>query len=139
MLTSEQVVEYLIMIDLQRKGAENKLNAEGLSTLLDLQSDKELKDIKIVDVLDYIHTQEEEIKEYNDYFKSFGCKDFVEFQRLIALTKISANDKERDDIIRKQICEKIRNAIEVARVQEMWEGKSLNISKILDKIEKGEE
>ena len=67
MLTSEQVVEYLIMIDLQRKGAENKLNAEGLSTLLDLQSNKEIKDVKIVDVLDYIHTQEKEIEDYKKH------------------------------------------------------------------------
>lgn len=69
MLTSEQVVEYLIMIDLQRKGAENKLNAEGLSALFDLQSNKELKDVRIVDVLDYIHAQEEALAEKNKEIK----------------------------------------------------------------------
>lgn len=55
-----------------------------------------------------IKERDRQIKEYSNYFKSFGCKDFAEFQELIGLAKISANDKERDDTIRKQVCDKIR-------------------------------
>ena len=79
MLTSEQVVEYLIMIDLQRKGTENKLNAGGLSTLFNLQSKKELKDVKIVDVLDYIHAQEEKLA-IKDKMVDIACGKLVDFE-----------------------------------------------------------
>lgn len=46
--------------------------------------------------------------------------------------------KEKILAIRRQLCGEIRNAIEVAKLQHVWEGKELDISKILDKIEKGE-
>ena len=44
-------------------------------------------------------------------------------------------DPEVTKTIRKQVCNEIRNSIEVAKLRYMWEGKSLEISKILDKIE----
>lgn len=53
--------------------------------------------------------------------------------------KLTGVTKEKIQEIRKQVCNEIRNSIEVAKLRYMWEGKSLEISKILDKIEKGEE
>lgn len=53
--------------------------------------------------------------------------------------KLTGVTKEKIQEIRKQVCDEIRNSIEVAKLRYMWEGKSLEISKILDKIEKGEE
>ena len=52
--------------------------------------------------------------------------------------KLTGVTKEKIQEIRKQVCEEIRNSIEVAKLRYMWEGKSLDISKILDQIEKGE-
>lgn len=96
---------------------------------------------------EHIKEQEEEIEKYNNYFKSFGCKDFAEFQRLIGLTKISANDKERDDTIRKQVCNEIRNALTSTEpncsIEDMnsnlYEFTGREIYAILEQIEKGEE
>lgn len=87
--------------------------------------------------------KDKEIKEYNNYFKSFGCKDFAEFQELIGLTKISANDKARDAIIRHQVCDEIRNAVNCLTSFECDFGCDVVFKKrfdeYLDEIEKGEE
>ena len=86
---------------------------------------------------EHLKEQEEEIEEYNNYFKSFGCKNFAEFQELIGLTKISANDKERDYTIRKQVCDEIRER--ASFVNEKHNIDFGEICTILDQIAKGEE
>ena len=55
MLTSEQVIKYLIKTDLDLQSRNEKTNAFGLATLVELGTDKDIKDIKMVDVLEYIH------------------------------------------------------------------------------------
>lgn len=75
--------------------------------------------------------KEKEIEEYDNYFKSFGCKNFNEFQELIGLTKISKDDKNRDNIIHHQVCDEIREWC-----QNDWDYDDFMY--FLDKIEKGE-
>ena len=59
MITKEQCIKYLIKVDLKDKAQEEKLNGKGLEALYQLNSDKELKNIKMADVLDYIHYLED--------------------------------------------------------------------------------
>ena len=99
----------------------------------------------------YWQDAKKEIEEYRNYFKSFGCKDFVEFQELIGLTKISANDKDRDDILRHEICEKITRfmrdnfVITTTNCSEEEQNQAIgyddclkDLKKLVDQIERGE-
>lgn len=88
---------------------------------------------------EHIKEQEEEIEEYNNYFKSFGCKNFTEFQELIGLAKISANDKERDAIIRKQVCDEIKEFMATYDAHDPMELFVGDLLIKLDRIEQGEE
>lgn len=59
MITKEQCIKYLIKVDLKDKAQEDKLNGKGFATFCQLNNDKELKNITMADVLDYIHYLEE--------------------------------------------------------------------------------
>ena len=59
MITKEQCLKYLIMCDLDQRAAKDKLNIEGIATLLNLKHDEEIEKVTMADVLDYIHYLEE--------------------------------------------------------------------------------
>jgi len=115
-----------------------------------VEKDEEIKELKsrLEEEMDYkdeyyYYWQEakKEIKEYNNYFKSFGCKNFAEFQELIGLTKVSAKDKDRDDLVRHQICEEIRDLL-LEKIPtiflETQYGDWVEILNKIDQIEQGE-
>ena len=82
--------------------------------------------------------RKKEIKEYNNYFKSFGCKNFSEFQELIGLTKVSVNNKDRDDWVRHQVCEEIREFVDDYPIKKISFDFCNDIEKKLGQIEQGE-
>ena len=89
MITSEQVVKYLIKTDLDLQGRNDQLNSFGLATLVKLGVDKDIKGVTMSDVLDYIHIHEDKckllqkaltlaIKKLKKLGYAFGEKEIIE-------------------------------------------------------------
>ena len=117
--------------DLEQQLAKKDNEINNLKELrkFEIEDKKELRENQLQEIIKLekeLAEKDKEIEEYKTQIKEFCGTKLV---KLI--------DKKEQEI-RKQVCDEIRNAIEVAKLRYMWEGKSLEISKILDKTEKGE-
>lgn len=109
-----------------------------------IEKDKEIKELKNrvaeLEDKDWYELCIRQLEDQNN--KLIKERDELRFEKRNVFGLIEAMEvkigitKEKILTIRHQICDEIRNAIEVAKVQEMWKGKELDINKILDKIEK---